>query len=116
VELILQITSLSLSLKIKKQNLAKGGDFNIICIGDSFTYGLGASPEESYPGQLQHILNKAVPERHIKVINLGIPGYNSSQGLRYLRGELDFYKPKVVFIMTGMNNESTILRDFWYAG
>lgn len=104
LELILQITGLFLSLKIKKQNLTKGDDFNILCIGDSFTYGLGAPSEESYPKQLERILNKAYPQRRIKVINLGVPGYNSSQCFKILKEKFDFYNPKIVLVMSGMNN------------
>lgn len=104
LEFFLQITSFSLWLMIKNQNLAKGGDFNILCFGDSFTYGLGAPQGESYPKQLERILNNAYPQQHIKTINFGIPGYNSSQCLRYFKEKIDFYNPKIVLIMTGANN------------
>lgn len=104
LELTLQATGFLLQLKIKKQNLNYGGDFNILCFGDSFTYGLGAPREDSYPRQLERILNNTYPQRHIKVINLGIPGYNSSQCLRYLKEKFDFYNPKIVLVMSGMNN------------
>jgi len=103
-ELILQITGLFFALKIKKQNLAKGGDIHIICIGDSFTYGLGVPRSEAYPSQLEKVLNNAYPQKHIKVINLGVPGYNSSQCLNTIKEKLDYYKPKIILVMSGMNN------------
>lgn len=104
LEFILQLVGFFLTWNLKKQHVKANTDFIILCIGDSFTYGLGAPSDESYPKQLQHILNKAAPERHIKVINLGIPGYSSSQCLRYLKQEVDSYEPKIVLIMAGLNN------------
>lgn len=104
LELVLQIAALFSSLKIKKQHLTQKGDFNILCVGDSFTYGLEVSLEESYPRQLESILNKVQQKRHINVINLSISGYNSSQCLGFLEAKFDFYNPKIILVMAGMNN------------
>jgi lysophospholipase L1-like esterase len=103
LELVLQIASLP--LKIKKLVLVRsGGDFNILCIGDSFTYGTGAPLQDSYPKQLERILDKDFASKHINAINLGIPGSNSSQCLKYLKEKFDFYKPEIVIVLVGMNN------------
>lgn len=49
----------------------------ILCLGDSFTFGIGAEKGFSYPDQLSRILEARQCGRY-KVINSGIPGSNSS--------------------------------------
>ncbi|MBM3247604.1 hypothetical protein FJZ17_03655 [Candidatus Pacearchaeota archaeon] len=104
LEFILQLISLLLLSKIKKQDSNRNEGFNIVCIGDSFTYGIGAPKQYSYPNQLKNLLNTIYPNSHINVINLGISGYNSSQCIKYLKEKFDFYNPKIVIILAGMNN------------
>jgi lysophospholipase L1-like esterase len=47
----------------------------ILCLGDSSTYGIGASnfKEYSYPAQLQKIFNEKNTDMNFQVINGGIP-------------------------------------------
>src|SRR4051812_37239704 len=48
----------------------------VLCLGDSFTYGLGASdPAKSYPRQLETLLHQRGLEW--RVVNGGWPGRNS---------------------------------------
>lgn len=93
--------------------------YKILCLGDSSTYGYGASDVKkfSYPSQLQTILEKKIPSQHFKVINLGIPGMNSSQVLNRLRENILRYDPDLLIIMAGINDpwnleESTILKFY----
>ncbi len=76
----------------------------ILCLGDSFTYGLGADSDSSYPAHLEKILNNANLGQKFNVINLGIPGYNSSQVLLDLERVIGFIKPKIVIIIAGRND------------
>src|SRR5262249_9907780 len=79
--------------------------YRILCIGDSSTYGLGASDRErqSYPSQLQRILSGANASR-VQVVNLGLPGINSSQALLVLESNLDRYRPSLVLACAGVND------------
>ena len=93
--------------------------YRILCIGDSSTYGLGASDPQkfSYPARLQQILDEQAPSQKFNVINAGIPGINSSQALNRFRGSLAKYKPDLVIIMVGINDpwnleESNIARFY----
>jgi lysophospholipase L1-like esterase len=79
--------------------------YRILCVGDSSTYGLGASDRErlGYPGQLQRMLSgaNATP---VQVVNLGLPGINSSQALAVLESNLGRYRPQLVIVLAGVND------------
>ena len=49
----------------------------IVCFGDSITYGIGAKETESYPQRLAEHLG-------IDLLNLGVPGDTSTEGLARL--------------------------------
>lgn len=94
-------------------------DYKILCLGDSSTYGLGASNriKFSYSMQLQRILEEKSPGKKFKVINYGIPGLNSSQLLNRFRKVISEYEPNIVIVMIGINDpwnleESNILKFY----
>jgi lysophospholipase L1-like esterase len=63
------------------------GRLRIAVLGDSSTFGWGVAQSEAYPERLRAALAerlRVAPER-IEVINLGVPGYSSFQGLAMLR-------------------------------
>lgn len=82
------------------------GIFRIIALGGSCTFGLG-SPF-SYASALQFVLNQNSAEREYEVINTGVPGYTSFQGLKLLRTELIGYQPDLIIVYFGWN-------DHWLA-
>jgi len=95
--------------------------YKILCVGDSTTYGLGASDPDkfSYPRQLQKILDEKSYQKKFEVINIGVPGINSSQVLNRFRNNILKHKPEVAVIMVGINDpwnleESNILT--FYSG
>ena len=75
----------------------------ILALGDSNTYGARYSQEQAYPGQLQSILDLRVPGRY-KVINLGLPGMNSSEVRARLKGWYLQYQPYAAVLCVGINN------------
>lgn len=79
------------------------GKHTILTLGDSHTYGVHLIPEEAYPGQLRAELERRRPG-HYQVINLGLPGMNSSQIRAQLPGWLDRYQPRTVVVCAGINN------------
>lgn len=94
------------------------GTTRIVCFGDSSTFGIGARMEDTWPFQLNEQLNgsfelaatgKSRPESsspRFQVINAGVPGYTSHQGLQHMRQELDRLQPDIVFASYANN-------DFW---
>lgn len=69
----------------------------ILAFGDSLTYGYGANPSESYPKRLEEKLGR-------KVINGGISGELSKEGLKRLPTLLQIYKPKILILCHGGND------------
>ena len=80
----------------------KGDRFRILAIGDSTTFGLGVQQMESWPSQLQQILDPGAD--NIEVINAGVPGYSSVQGLRFLEKRGLALHPDLVIATFGTND------------
>lgn len=69
----------------------------ILAFGNSLTHGTGARPTDSYPAVLARITGR-------KVVNGGVPGEISADGLRRLPGVLEREKPALVVICHGGND------------
>ncbi len=81
------------------------GEYQIICLGSSDTaYG----GENSYPKQLERVLNEGKMGVHFKVINKGIPAASTTEILRQAKDSLDQYQPDMVIVMMGGYNEESI--------
>jgi lysophospholipase L1-like esterase len=77
--------------------------FRIICLGDSWTFGWNAGSTQSYPPQLQDLLQREFPEANFEVFNLGVAGYSSFHGLRQLNTRVLDLNPDVVVVALAMN-------------
>lgn len=88
------------------------GTIRVVCFGDSSTFGIGTTMQDTWPSQLQTIL-QAEPNSagqsvdRYEVINAGVPGYTSYQGLQYMRQEIDRLQPDIVLASYANN-------DFWH--
>ena len=81
--------------RAKLQPLA--GDGALLAFGDSLTYGTGAAGNESYPAVLEQLTGH-------KVLNYGIPGEISADGLARLPGVLERKKPALLILCHGAND------------
>lgn len=75
------------------------GAGEILCLGDSLTFGWGVADEEAWPARLSDMLERPVR-------NLAVPGYTSWQGLRLLEDEVLGRRPALVFASYGVNDVS----------
>jgi len=82
--------------KKKVKNIDSKGK-NIVCFGDSLTFGYGAEPNEAYPEVLSKMIN-------IPVINAGIDGDTSVEGLKRLETDVLGREPLLVIIEFGGND------------
>lgn len=81
----------------------------IACFGNSCTFGWRLEERETYEQQLETILRNRSHESRFHVINCGVPGYSSFQGVTMLREYQPIIKPDFVTICYGWN-------DHWAAG
>ena len=70
---------------------------NIVCFGDSLTYGTGASEDMDYPSRLSEMLGEPV-------INAGIPGDTTGSALKRLKGDVLEKDPRIVLMTLGGND------------
>jgi lysophospholipase L1-like esterase len=73
------------------------GDAVILAFGDSLTRGSGASANNDYPSILAGL------SKH-EVINEGVPGEISADGLKRLPALLDNYQPAMLIVIHGGND------------
>jgi hypothetical protein len=85
----------------------KEGVARIVCFGDSSTFGIGNQMEDTWPSQLESLLQEHPDNPPVQVINAGVPGYTTHQGLEHMRQELDRLQPDVVIA-------SYANHDFWH--
>lgn len=80
--------------------------FRIVCLGDSCTYGLMIKDDrEVYPKILEKIINdENVTNKRVEVINGGVSGYSSYQGLQLLKNQVIGLQSNVIAIYYGLND------------
>ena len=85
---------------------AASGEYRIFCIGESTTWGMGAKDPstQSYPRQLENMLNEEFKDIDIKVFHDQAVGKNTSEISDKLPLWLKKYQPNLAIIMCGANN------------
>jgi acyl-CoA thioesterase-1 len=80
---------------------ARAADQTIVAFGDSLTAGLGVTPDDSYPAQLQARLR--AQGYAYRVVNAGASGDTTAGGLRRVDWALR-NKPEIVIVALGAND------------
>jgi len=76
----------------------------MVCAGDSYTYGMGASDgEHSYPGQLERLLPEATGQSW-QVQTAAFPGLDSSEALQRLEDRMAVQPPRIALFLAGIND------------
>lgn len=79
-------------------------NYSILCIGDSYTFGGEGNLKDSYPSQLQRMLDSKNYNRIYNVVNAGACELDSKHLLLRLPGFIQAYKPEVVILLVGAAN------------
>jgi lysophospholipase L1-like esterase len=77
------------------------GRLRVVALGDSNTFGWDVDEGANWPSQLEELLRAKLPD--VEVINAGVWGYSSFQGVRRFR-ELIALAPDVVLVSFGAND------------
>lgn len=82
------------------------GTYRILCMGDSQTLGLPWAKlmRFTYPKQLEERLKEEIPGKKIEVMNMGVSGYSSFQGLIYLKNICLRYNPDCIIVAYGYHD------------
>jgi lysophospholipase L1-like esterase len=80
------------------------GTIRIACIGDSWTFGMNVDQDKTYPSRLVAWLRRLHPDSRVEVLNFGVLGYSSFQGLQLLKTRVLELKPDILAIGFGMND------------
>ena len=81
---------------------ANAKDDTILFLGDSLTEGLGVTKEEAFPKLVEILIQKEL-KKDISIINAGVSGSTTSDGLERLKWYLK-KKPSIVFLALGAND------------
>jgi len=109
-----------LGLRDREVEGKKPGEYRILAMGDSMPFGVGVHYEDSYPHQLEVILNEHPHGKQFRVINMGVPSYNTEQELIQLKSlGLSLQPDAVTLLFSGNDIESKYWalnnRSHWYA-
>jgi lysophospholipase L1-like esterase len=92
---------------LRGPELRDDDSIRILTIGDSCTWGWQVADDESYPARLQQLLDYRWGQGRYQVLNAGVPGTTSYQGLQYLRTRGLQLHPALVLAAYGFNDANT---------
>lgn len=94
----------------------QANQIRILCLGESTTADLMFMGKESYPAQLERILNERSTNTKFSVINGGVPATTTDEILARLPADLERYQPDIVVTMMGINDSRSLDSAFQIAG
>jgi lysophospholipase L1-like esterase len=92
------------SVGLRSPELRNDGSVRVLAAGDSCTWGWGVRTEQTYTAVLQELLNRRPGHTRYEVINAGVPGATSFQGMLYLQERGLRLKPAIVLAGYGFND------------
>ena len=81
-------------------------NITFVGFGDSLTYGYGVENGVSFMDKLEIALPKAFPDVNWNIINSGINGHTTREGLSRIKGDVLDYNPDIVTILFGSNDSA----------
>jgi len=104
---IINYSTNSLGFRDEEFPVKKSKDrVRIICTGDSSTFGCLINICDAYPTRLENMLLKKTKEKNAEVINAGVIGYSSYQGLKFFEKTLRRLEPDILIAAWGYNDSA----------
>ncbi|HJQ85549.1 MAG TPA: GDSL-type esterase/lipase family protein [Candidatus Binatia bacterium] len=92
------------ALGLRGADVPDDATLRILALGDSCTWGYRVAEEETYPAVLQRLLDERAGARRYQVLNAGVPGWTSHQGLLYLEHNVTVLRPALVIAGFAFND------------
>ncbi|UCH20944.1 MAG: SGNH/GDSL hydrolase family protein [Deltaproteobacteria bacterium] len=86
-------------------------EIRIAAIGSSTTANINLSYSENWPGYLGTSIQKALPNKKIRIINAGVPGFDTAQSVCNLALRVMPLKPDIVIIYHAYNDLKAIRKN-----
>jgi lysophospholipase L1-like esterase len=75
------------------------GEFRILILGDSVAFGQGVAQGDVFPSRLQSLLQADAGPRTYRVINAGVPGFNTQNERDYLLHAGEQLQPDAIVVL-----------------
>ncbi|MEK8015913.1 MAG: SGNH/GDSL hydrolase family protein [Candidatus Parabeggiatoa sp.] len=95
------------TLKYQKSS----NEIRIATIGASTTANIYLSYDDNWPGYLGRLVQNALPDKKIKVINAGVPGFDTAQSIGNLALRVIPFQPDIVIIYHAYNDLKAIGKE-----
>lgn len=93
--------------------IGKGAnEIRIAMIGASTTANINLKYRDNWPGRLGELVQQALPDEKITVINAAVPGFNTAQSIGNLALRVMPFKPDLVIIYHAYNDLKVVRPDF----
>ena len=90
----------------------KGSDeIRIATIGGSTTANINLAFDENWPGRLAFLVQEALPDKTVTIINGGVPGFDTAQSIVNLALRIMPFNPDIVIIYHAYNDLKAIRGD-----
>ncbi len=86
-------------------------EIRIATIGGSTTANIHLQFEKNWPGHIGDSLQKNFPNKHFRIINAGVPGFDTSQSVTNLALRVMPFKPDIVIIYHAYNDLKAIQKN-----
>jgi len=83
-------------------------EIRIATIGGSTTANINLSFDDNWPGYLGQLVQKVFPEKNIRIINAGVPGFDTSQSIPNLALRVIPFHPDIIIIYHAYNDLKAI--------
>jgi len=106
LEVSLRIVGIAYSQRMLESHpIKKRPDtFAILCLGDSFTKGVGAPQGRDYPAQLEGLFQKQYPGKKLQVLNRGVVTSNTAEILEKFDEDVNEVNPDMIILLGGGAN------------